>query len=285
MAGLSIPKQSAPPCQLCGSQNLQRFVVPDRLKLWHCQECGLYQYGEVADNSAYAADYHLGYEHHREKKLRTAVVRLNRIAAVLNTDLPRLLDIGCSVGCTVEAAKRRGWHAIGVDVSDDAVAYCKQRGLNCHVVDHVKLPFNDETFDVVTSWHVVEHVSNVTETLNEWRRVLRPGGVLVMETPDANCLKVRLKGADYRRFWAPEHTYTFTPDSLARFVERCDLVPLQRPMLGRLADLSPAMAAYTIMYQSYQALRHITGMSKAFQRFARRPDRSEHYRQDLPAAA
>jgi len=285
MSGSEQSSQAELPCQLCGEHDLERFVVPNRVTMWYCPQCRFYQYGEVAKNSAYAAAYHQGYEHHRAKKLKTAIVRLNRIASLAEFENPRLLDIGCSVGCTIEAAEKRGWQAFGVDVSDDAVVCCRERGLQAQVVDSVRLPFADESFEIVTSWHVIEHVADVTETLSEWQRVLRPGGLLVMETPDADCLKVRLQGAGYRRFWAPEHTYTFTSDSLAQFVERADLVLLPQPVFGRLTDLSLTMSAYTVMYQSYQTARRLTGISKAFQIFARRPLRLQVDEDDLPAAA
>lgn len=257
-------------CQLCAAA-LEKFVVPDRLTLWRCQSCGLYQYGVVPEDSAYAAHYHGGYGRRRKQKMRTAAVRLNRIAAVLDIEKPRMLDIGCSVGCTVEAALQRNWRAGGVDVSEDAVMFCREQGLDCQLIGVDKLPFPDESFDLVTSWHVIEHVADVRETLAEWRRVLRPGGMLVMETPDADCLKVRLKGAKYRRFWAPEHTYTFTYSNLKPFVEQADMEIVRRPMLGRLSDLGPSMAAYALAYQAWQGLRKSAGLSKAFQIFARRP--------------
>lgn len=278
------PQNQVPPCQLCDRKDLQQFVVPDRVTMWYCPKCKLYQYGKVADSTAYTTEYHRGYDHRRRQKLRTARVRLNRIAATLKTDRPRLLDVGSSVGCTVEAAQERGWQAVGVDISDDAVADCQRRGLDCRVVDSVKLPFEDESFDVLTSWHVIEHVADVTETLQEWRRVLRPGGVMVLETPDATCMKVRLQGARYRKFWAPEHSYTFSPKSLARFAERCDFELLRRPLVGRLTDLTPSMASYAVAYQTYNSLRYACGISKAFQIFARRSEKPSSQK-PIPKAA
>lgn len=258
-------------CELCDHQGLDQFAVPGSCVLWRCPECGLYQQGEPADDAAYSASYHDGYHKHRTKKIRTAAVRLNRVAPHVDVAKPRLLDIGCSVGCTVEAANQRGWQGVGVDVSDDMVEYCRQRGLNCHKTGSLRLPFADESFDVVTSWHVIEHVANVSETLAEWQRVVRPGGLLVLETPDANCGKAKRLGAEYRKFWAAEHTYTFTPETLGPFIRKAGLEPLSRPWFGRLRQLGPKMAAYAVMYQGYHGLRHAAGIAKAFQVFAQRP--------------
>jgi ubiquinone/menaquinone biosynthesis C-methylase UbiE len=257
-------------CQLCGHSPLVKFVVPQSTTLWRCTHCGLYQNGRLVDNSAYAAEYHRGYEHHREKKLRTASVRLNRIAPLIGAKKPRLIDVGSSVGCVIEAALVRGWDAIGIDVSESAVEYCSTRNLPCRLVHGTALPFPDASFDVLTAWHVIEHVEDVQVTLAEWCRVLRPEGVLALETPDASSPIVRLRGSSYRKFWAPEHTYTFTPSTLAEFMRRAGFEILPRPVFGRLSGHSPGMVAYTVAYQGYHGARKMAGISKAFQIFARR---------------
>jgi 2-polyprenyl-3-methyl-5-hydroxy-6-metoxy-1,4-benzoquinol methylase len=259
-------------CQLCRHRPLVEFTVPGSTTLWRCAKCGLYQDGRLVDNSAYAADYHRGYEHHRPKKLRTATVRLNRIAPLVRRDSPRLLDVGSSVGCVIEAALNRGWDATGIDVSESAVQFCREQGLPCRLFDGVSLPFPDAAFDVLTSWHVIEHVADVEETLAEWFRVLRPGGVLALETPDASSPIVRLRGSRYRKFWAPEHTYTFTPSTLAAFIQKAGFTVEARPVVGRLAEMAPRMAGYAVAYQAYHGIRKLAGISKAFQIFARRPE-------------
>ena len=73
---------------------------------------------------------------------------------------PKMVDIGCSVGATVVAAKQLGWQASGVDISQAAVDYCREQGLDCYKIDGPELPFEDNTFDLVTNWHVIEHVKD-----------------------------------------------------------------------------------------------------------------------------
>jgi 2-polyprenyl-3-methyl-5-hydroxy-6-metoxy-1,4-benzoquinol methylase len=273
-SGLQVFGGDATRCQLCGSSPLVEFVVPQSTTLWRCKQCGLFQNGRLVDNLAYADEYHRGYEHHRDKKLRTATVRLNRIAALVRAEkTPRLLDVGSSVGCVIEAALNRVWEAIGIDVSASAVEFCRKRNLPCRLVHGTSLPFSDASFDVLTAWHVIEHVEDVQTTLAEWYRVLRPDGVLALETPDASSPMVRLRGSSYRKFWAPEHTYTFTPATLSEFMRRAGFEILSRPVFGRLAGVSAGMAAYTVVYQGYQGLRKAAGISKAFQLFARRTSR------------
>ena len=180
------------------------------------------------------------------------------------------------------AARHRGWESVGVDVSRDAVESCQARGLDCHVVNDFSLPFADESFDVVTAWHVIEHVDDVNTALAEWRRVLRPGGILAMETPDGSSPLVRRRGTHYRRFWAPEHTYTFTPEALAEFTGRADLELLTLPIYGRLTHMPLLTACYALGRETLLWAQRLLGRQRAFQIFARRPDRSRAV--GLPAA-
>jgi SAM-dependent methyltransferase len=250
---------------------LDKFVVSGGTTFWRCPSCELYQYGNLVDPVAYEGDYHHGYRHRLRLKQLSAASRLSRVALFVDQPRPRILDVGASVGATLLAARQRGWDAVGVDVSRDAVAACRQQGLDCHTVDDFDLPFPDESFDVLTAWHVIEHVEDVDATLREWRRVLRPGGVLAMETPDASSPLVRRRGTNYRRFWAPEHTYTFTPDNLGEFVDRNGLERLSVPTFGRLSDLPMWTTGYALARETLLLTQRLLGRHKAFQIFARRP--------------
>ena len=241
--------------------------------MWHCRACDLYQKGHLPPASVYDRTYHATYEPHRNRKLRTAFVRLNRVSRLLPPDChrPKMLDVGCSLGTTIEAGNGLGWDACGVDVSTDAIDYCRNRALRCATSDGVDLPYPDETFDVLTAWHVVEHVSDVARTLTEWRRVVKPGGLLVMEMPDTTCLKVRVWGKRYTRYWSGEHVYAFQRANFEPFVRRAGLEVVAYPWLGRLRDLPRPLAAYSVAYQAAKGAQRLAGVSKAFQVFCRRP--------------
>lgn len=262
------------PCQLCGQTGLTEFEIKGSSRLWLCESCELYQYGEVVDQSAYEAEYHAGYEKHRSKKIRTARIRLNRLEPLLDRQTqdqaPRILDVGCSVGATLSAAQLLKWDAVGVDVSQDAVDYCQSLGLNSRKVSGGELPFEDNTFDAVVNWHVVEHVENVRETLADWRRVLKPGGVLCMETPDGSSPKVRKLGTAYRKFWAPEHTYTFNYENLAQFLRETGFDVISGPWIGNVANHGPLFGSYAVAYRLFHEVRKAAGVHKEFQIFARK---------------
>ena len=96
---------------------------------------------------------------------------------------PRILDVGCGTGANLLMLSQYG-EAEGVDVSEDALAFCRERG-----IDKVKLgaaealPYDDATFDLVTAFDVVEHVDDDLAGLKEMRRVLRPGGRVLLFVP------------------------------------------------------------------------------------------------------
>lgn len=276
-------KSTSKTCQLCGKAELVRFEIPNSSVLWLCNDCELYQAGEMVEESAYEGNYHVGYAKHRAQKLRTARLRLNRIASLIgkkdrltegkeNRKQPKLLEIGCSVGCTLEAAQQIGWQAIGVDVSRDAVSICRQHGFDANHVDALKLPFENDCVDVVCAWHVIEHVEDVTKTIKEWGRVLKPGGILALETPDASCPKVRRMGEKYRKFWAPEHTYTFTPWNLGQFLSRAGFEIVHAPRIGSFSQLGIQLGSYAVVYNTYHSVRKLVGIEKAFQIFARKKE-------------
>ncbi|MBN1852288.1 MAG: class I SAM-dependent methyltransferase [Pirellulales bacterium] len=251
-------------CQLCGRGPLERFEIPGSSTMWLCRECELYQYGHHAAATAYTSEYHAGYMRHRGHKVRTARLRLNRIAGLNWAASPSLLEIGCSVGCTLDAAAARGWKAIGADVSQDAVATCRKLGHMSFLVGPLELPFNDAMFDIVVAWHVIEHVHDVRKTLAEWHRVLKTNGLIALETPDATCPKVRRLGTAYRKFWAPEHTYTFTYRNLGQFLKDAGFEIVRSPWLGPWRQLPRKLIPYAAAYQSYHGLRYAAGIEKAF---------------------
>ena len=96
---------------------------------------------------------------------------------------PRILDVGCGTGANLLMLSQFG-DAEGVDISEDALAFCRERGLaNVKLGAAEKLPYDDGTFDLVTALDVVEHLDDDLSGLVEMRRVLRPGGRVLLFVP------------------------------------------------------------------------------------------------------
>jgi len=96
---------------------------------------------------------------------------------------PRILDVGCGTGANLLMLSKYG-DAEGVDVSEDALAFCRERGLEkVKLGAGEELPYEDGSFDLVTAFDVVEHMDDDLAGLTEMRRVLRPGGRVLLFVP------------------------------------------------------------------------------------------------------
>lgn len=94
-----------------------------------------------------------------------------------------ILDVGCGTGYNLTVLARYG-RARGLDMSAEALDFCRRRGVNdVQLHDADELPFPEASFDLVTAFDVIEHITDDRAALREFRRVLRPGGLLLIYTP------------------------------------------------------------------------------------------------------
>jgi len=102
----------------------------------------------------------------------------------------RLLDAGCGTGYNLLALARLG-RPVGIDLSPEALAFCRERGVPALRASLLALPFAEATFDAVTSFDVIYHawVSDDRAAVAEMARVLRPGGVLLVRVPALRALR------------------------------------------------------------------------------------------------
>jgi 2-polyprenyl-3-methyl-5-hydroxy-6-metoxy-1,4-benzoquinol methylase len=144
----------------------------------------------------------------------------------------RLLDVGCAEGAFLDAARGAGFDVQGTELSPHGANTTAQRlGVPVHCGELIDARFESGSFDVMTLWHVLEHVLFPGETLAEAHRILRPDGLLVVAVPNRVCPIFR---ATYRivrgrslHLYHPgdreQHLYHWTPDSLTRALEQAGL--------------------------------------------------------------
>lgn len=121
----------------------------------------------------------------------------------------RLLDVGCGAGAWLAAMQARGWEVHGVDFDPQAVAAAQAHGLPVALGSLEAQALPSASFDAVTLNHVVEHLPDPVSTLRECHRVLRPGGQLVVSTPNGTSLGHRLLGRSWRGLEPPRHLHVF----------------------------------------------------------------------------
>ena len=128
----------------------------------------------------------------------------------------RLLEIGCGSGETLAYLRSLGWNVTGLEVDPRAVEVAQARGLSVHAGQMAEAAFPDASFDVVVMVHVIEHVHDPRRLLGEVARVLAPGGLLRMLTPNTESLAHRRFGASWVSLDAPRHLHLFNARNLSR---------------------------------------------------------------------
>jgi SAM-dependent methyltransferase len=135
----------------------------------------------------------------------------------------RLLDVGCGNGYGLDYLAAIGWRVSGVEVDPKAAAGARQRGVDVRVGRLRDVGFAENSFDAVTSSHVIEHVHEPLEFLRESRRVLKAGGTLVAVTPNAHAPGHARHGRHWRSLEPPRHLTLFTRAALGALASAADL--------------------------------------------------------------
>lgn len=107
-----------------------------------------------------------------------------------------------------------GWDVVGVDFDEKGVLNARSKGLNVHHGDLVAQEFEGGIFDAVVMSHVIEHVPDPLRILKECFRILKPGGVLVVLTPNTLSLGHKLYGRNWRGLEPPRHLHLFNTNAL-----------------------------------------------------------------------
>lgn len=146
------------------------------------------------------------------------VWRLKGDSMFLSGGIPghkRLLDVGCGKGSFIARMREQGWDVEGLEVDADAVEYARSKsGLSVHLGSLENIHFPDDTFDVITSNHVIEHVHDPISLVQECLRVLKPGGRLVLATPNIESFGHEYFGRDWSHLDPPRHLRLFTMKTL-----------------------------------------------------------------------
>ena len=132
----------------------------------------------------------------------------------------RLLDYGCGSGGYLSQMHDRGWHVTGMDMSTNGIEICRQRGFEAYVGSSPREQFDPETFDVVTMWHVLEHVPSPTDTLEQLRTILKPHGKLVIGIPNIGCLTAQWFGNCWFALDLPRHLTHFGKKTVTKMLDK-----------------------------------------------------------------
>lgn len=220
-------------CPTCDGAESRPELEKDHLALVRCVACDTVYVSPAFDEEHYRRAYasveyrtivrDLGESSHDYRVQRFGVERVQTLARFVRVPpgaTPAYLDVGCSTGFVVEAARAAGWQAVGVDLNTSAVAFGQARGLDLRVATLEDGGFTPASFDAISLFDVLEHLLHPSRTLTACLELLRPGGVLYLYVPNYDSASRLLMGAEAHFIWPTHHLNYYTPITLSALLVR-----------------------------------------------------------------
>lgn len=227
-------------CDVCGAEGASPvFRRPDDMQVVECEQCGLMYVNPRpatgAIESWYCSDYFSGEAakagrgysgYFNEDGRKDLLIAARRKVALVSRHFgfqgARVLEIGCATGEACSAVAEKGAQVVGCDISSDAIRVARRRypTLQFQTGPIERLPFATASFDAVLAFELIEHVASPSVFIGEVYRVLRPGGLLALTTPNVECGR-RMGWHQWTGFLTSfEHLYFFNSQSLERMLSR-----------------------------------------------------------------
>lgn len=223
-------------CPSCGSEKFKNYMVchdytvtNEPFVLTACESCNLIftnprpskehisKYYESTDYISHSNKTSsltdVLYKLVRSYSLRKKVQLINKFSTNRS-----LLDYGCGTGHFLLAAKKKGWTITGIEPNNQARNAAELK-LDLQILSDLQNSDNKEEYDVITLWHVLEHVHDLKETVNILKNKLSKTGKLIIAVPNPNSYDAQF----YQEYWAaydvPRHLYHFTQISMSNFLK------------------------------------------------------------------
>lgn len=217
-------------CPWCQSEKAHKhlslkdyFLTQEPFEIMVCEACGLL-YTSPRPSAEKIGDYYKSdsYYSHQENKsgfiprvyeaVKTVNLRNKLSIATGGMHRGKLLDIGCGVGDFIYQAEEKGWQCVGAEPSEDAARIAKSR-IKADIIDPKEIErIPDGTFDVITMWHVLEHVDDLRWQVLQLNRLLKEGGRLVIALPNFRSYDAGYYQDKWAAYDVPRHLNHFSSD-------------------------------------------------------------------------
>ena len=235
-------------CSMCRSPKTKsRFSRHDGLTLWKCCDCQvefLFPQPRSDKKTIYDLPYfdYYGTDKQREKSLflvkeKTSIKYLQEIERFASRG--KILDVGCAAGHFLDAAKKCGWNPYGLEIA--SMGKKAQSLLGARRVKLTSLKkgvFPDESFQAITFLDVLEHLTDPVESLHIARSLLKPGGVIVVVTPNTGSVSAKLMGK-YWNHYHIDHLFSFNRNAIKTLFQKTGF---------RLIEVKPTMKYFNLAY-------------------------------------
>lgn len=225
-------------CIVCGSDQFSPFltckdytVSQENFNIVSCNSCG-FKFTNPRPDDAVLGDYYKAEEYISHTNTKKGLVNklyhlvrsrtLKKKLDLVKSYVPRgtILDYGCGTGMFLETCKNAGWETFGMEPDDEARKIASKSNLNLFSdKGRINTYITDKQFDVITLWHVLEHVTDMEETLSFFKRRLTKKGILIIAVPN----HVSFDARHYKEHWAafdvPRHLHHFEKKTIKKLVE------------------------------------------------------------------
>ncbi|MAF50483.1 MAG: hypothetical protein CMH64_00155 [Nanoarchaeota archaeon] len=244
-----------------GKERAKQFVYASGTKkigqIVKCAKCGLMYVNPQEDDieGLYGETEDELYELSKDGRKATFERDIKEIE--LTKKRGKLLDIGCSTGIFLEIAKEREWDVYGVELSKWGYEKAKKRISNVYNKTLDKIKFEDNSFDVVTMWDLIEHLTDPNKELKEINRILKNDGNLILTTPNINGFFSRLTK---KNWWAMVrmHLFYFSPKTITKLLEKNGFNVIKIKSYSRTIILKYAIEWFKPYKGAYKLLSMIT---------------------------
>lgn len=210
-------------CPLCASAAIGVLDKQySHAYLVKCQECSLV-FGERIPTQQELSDHYGKYP----RNTSISPLTIKRYEELLEQFEPyrrtnKLLDVGCGDGHFLEVAKRKGWEVYGTEYTEDAVKAGLSKGIKMHqgLIQSFRLA---NEFDVVTSFEVLEHITDGPDHCRTISNLMRAGGLFYFTTPNFDAFSRRWLGGDWKIIEYPEHLTYYTARTAHRLLSDAGL--------------------------------------------------------------
>lgn len=226
-------------CPHCQSNQIQFFItckdyvggIGESFNLESCQECGLiftnprptelecgiyYQSSNYVSHSDQKKD--LAYRLYRFVRSFNLANKYKIISPYIKNQEDFIIDYGCGLGTFLNYIHQKHQNVKGFDISEEARNVVKERynitALSPQEISTI--PSNSAA--AITTWHVLEHIYNLHELLDEFYRIIKPGGVLVVALPNPKSYDALKMKEYWDGYDVPRHIYHFPPDTIKNWV-------------------------------------------------------------------
>ena len=253
-------------CPWCGSENAQPhielkdlFLTQEPFMILECKDCGLL-YTTPRPNKDeigkyYQSDKYYSHQENKEgfipkvyEKVKSINLKNKYKIATEKTTRGKILDIGCGVGDFLHTMEQQGWECTGVEPSEDAKAIAKKRIKAQLLPSEEQENLSDGSFDVITMWHVLEHVDALRWQIQQLYRLCKPGGRIIIALPNYKSYDGQYYKAAWAAYDVPRHLNHFNEETIVKIFEESHLKHIKTEKLR--------WDAYYISYMSEKYLHH-----------------------------